>query len=801
MPGVHSGRLIDYGNGRLARATVEVDGTGCKHSGGIVDLGSGRLALAVQPVSLSSGVHPSGDIVDLTDDTLAIAAVPMDITTAHHSGVMVDLGSGKLATAVVTIGGTLATGQTAQQIVRLDTDGAMVGASASAPSTLDAALAYHYEGDSGVSSASLKRIPGTPAGVNGVPTLASNSTLQVTNQTCTWAGWFMVDNLTTTMTLISKNATGANEWDFFVSNTTGVLGIISIFAAAPNFHVTATGTGVTAKVPFFAAWGFDGSQQWIRLNGNARVNTAHNTTTHALSATAAALKFGVNDATTEPMTGAVGNVGYWRGKSLSDAELNSLYNSGAGVDYSALSGLGLTTNLVSYWRMKERDGSLTDSHGTNHITSTTRCQTINALGIVSVAATDGASVSQWNDQSANNRHLEAITASLNHAQDYRPMYNATGLNNLPTLRFHGREQTLRKAFTQAQPVHIFALVKLHNWNTNAVILDGNTEDVMALKGSSTPQIFGMTVSTAGPTLGIPIKRWTMVEAVFDGANSFIRVNGGSKISASTGTTTTGGLWLALDGGNDLASDYSKHPDIEYAEIFAANAVQTDAVSAGLRRYLTDKWGLGLEASAAPVWNPDKLFVMDGSSINAGFAAGVGRNISNYTLTTLGATWDFIDLTYGGKTQANCRAEFAARGSWAFNGSRSKNVWCTFTPGDQLIDAASQTAQQAWDSYALHLAELRAAGWKVVACTPTPFLSAIGGAGYEARVASFRTIALANADKYDALVDILSEPDIGVFVGGETPDTNSLWRDSDRVHWSFRGAEKLAALYATAIASV
>lgn len=672
------------------------------------------------------------------------------------------------------------------------------------PSELGAALAYHFKGDAGVTTASLKRIPGTPAGVNGVPMIASNSTLQVTNQSWTYAGWFMVDSLATTMTLISKNATGANEWDANISATTGVLGLITIFAAAPNFHVVATANAVTAGTPFFAAWGCDGTNQWVRLNAGTRATVAHNTTTHALSATAATLKFGVNDASTEPMTGAVGNVGYWRGRSLSDAELDSLRNSGAGVDYSSLAGLSLTTGLISYWRMKERDGSLADSHGTNHSTNLTRCQQINAAGIVSLAATDQVSVSQWNDQSANNRHLTSTASATNLYQDYRPLYNATGLNGLPTLRFHGKEQTLRRAFTLAQPVHHFILVKPHAWRAGAFIIDGNTENAMGLKGVTSAPTFGLNAGSTGPSANIPVKRWSIVEACFNGASSFIRVNGGTKVTVDAGSATTAGLWLALDGGNDLGSDYIKHIDVEFAELFTANAAQSDADSTLLRRYLTRKYGLGAEGSAAPAWAPDKLFVIDGSSINSGFASGTGRSPAATALATLGSTWDYLDITFGGKTLAQCRSEFAACSTYAYNAGRTKNVYCTLILGDRLTDAAGLTAQQAYDAYKLHLDELRAVGWKVVASTAGPVHSALVGAGYETKRLAFNVIVRANSADYDALCDVGADPDIGVAVGGEPPDTNSLWRDSDGgfpTHWSYLGSQKLGGLFATAIASV
>jgi hypothetical protein len=122
MTGRHSGSTVDYGDGRLARAVVEVDGTGATHSGYVVDLGNGKYALAVQAASLASGAHRSGSTVQMADGTLARATMPVEIGSAVHSGSIVDFGDGRLARAVVVVDSPAA-GQLALPVVRLDSDG------------------------------------------------------------------------------------------------------------------------------------------------------------------------------------------------------------------------------------------------------------------------------------------------------------------------------------------------------------------------------------------------------------------------------------------------------------------------------------------------------------------------------------------------------------------------------------------------------------------------------------------------------------------------------------------------------
>lgn len=662
------------------------------------------------------------------------------------------------------------------------------------PSALGTALAYHFRGDTGITSSVLCRIPGAPGGVNGTPVCVSNSTLQVTNNSFSFAGWFVVDTLGASRDLVTKWASGQEEFVAYVS-ATGQLVFLTAFVASPNFHAATTANTITAGVPFFASWGCNGTQQWARLNNGTRANTAHNTTTHAQVATASPFRIGVDSVNSSPLTGAAGNLGYWRGRNLTDTELNTLYNSGAGRDYSELAGLSLTTSLISYWRMKERTGTRSDSHGTNHLAGTNRCQVIDAGTIVPVTPSDGDGVSQWNDQSSNARHLTALAPSKH---DYRLVYNATGLNGLGTVRAYAT-QTARRAFTLPQPTHHFMVVKPHAWGSGAFLLDGNTENAMALKGIASAPNYGLNAGATGPAAEIPIKRWSIVELCFNGADSFIRVNGGTKHVGNAGTAAAAGLFLGVDGGSDVVSEYAKHGDVEFAEIICASAVQTEANAAKLRRYLTNKWGLGENARNAPAWNPANLFVVDGHSLAVGYASGQGTAWRHYLQATLGSTWDHLLNGYNGKNTTEARADYT-RASWAYDASRTKNVWCAIVPIDLLADGSGNTAQQAWDAYKLHLDELRVVGWEVIAATTPPYPSAGAGAGYEARRASFRTIALADTTAYDALVDIAGNANLGTAVGGEPP-TDSLYHDSDGVHHSYRGSIEMASLYATAIASL
>ena len=86
----------------------------------------------------------------------------------------------------------------------------------------------------------------------------------------------------------------------------------------------------------------------------------------------AVLTLGAQTTTTNFLTGRLDGVGIWVGRTLSQSDVSSLYNSGVGRKYAGLPA-GLLTNLVSYYDLDEfSDGSgavqRNDSHGSNHLT-------------------------------------------------------------------------------------------------------------------------------------------------------------------------------------------------------------------------------------------------------------------------------------------------------------------------------------------------------------------------------------------------------------------------------------------------
>jgi hypothetical protein len=88
------------------------------------------------------------------------------------------------------------------------------------------------------------------------------------------------------------------------------------------------------------------------------------------------------------------NAAVWN-RTLSDAEITSLYNSGTPRPYANLT-TAEKVDMVSFWNLNEPRGTRYDSHGTNHLTDN---NTVGAAhGPVEIQAGEYAGVTKWQNQ-------------------------------------------------------------------------------------------------------------------------------------------------------------------------------------------------------------------------------------------------------------------------------------------------------------------------------------------------------------------------------------------------------------------
>jgi hypothetical protein len=131
--------------------------------------------------------------------------------------------------------------------------------------------------------------------------------------------------------IVAKYNTSNVEWGVLFNNTTKV----------PYLTVSANGTaetqvnGATAfpdtSTWLFIAAGWDGTDIKISVNGGAFATVSWTSTIFSGTASFTVLKrLGAN-----AFAGAVDEVAFWKGRSLTLAEVQSIYNSGSGLAYSS----------------------------------------------------------------------------------------------------------------------------------------------------------------------------------------------------------------------------------------------------------------------------------------------------------------------------------------------------------------------------------------------------------------------------------------------------------------------------------
>jgi hypothetical protein len=180
------------------------------------------------------------------------------------------------------------------------------------------------------------------------------------SQSFSFAGWVYLDSKGAERAIFSKFSTAggqrsyvltyddtADRFRFYGSNGGGTA------TNAQDTHLGSPATGTW----YFIACGFDSpnNQVWISANAAAKDTTSIGTVTN-FGGTADFYFSTYNAGTTSPHDGRVDNWGAWFGKVLSASEITTLYNSGGGVQYTALTGTSLS-GATAFWQFDGPDAS------------------------------------------------------------------------------------------------------------------------------------------------------------------------------------------------------------------------------------------------------------------------------------------------------------------------------------------------------------------------------------------------------------------------------------------------------------
>ena len=170
--------------------------------------------------------------------------------------------------------------------------------------------------------------------------------------------------------------------------------------------VTATGTWYL--ITWTISYVLQAGSIAVQVNGGSGGVGSHTDSLVRTPAVGQVFRIGSGQVVGTYWNGRVDEVGFWT-KELSAAELTTLYNGGAGLEYPDLSG-SLLTSLSSYYRLRE-DGATARADSVGALTLTAVNSPVRTTGIPISVPHDGDAVNAWNYLSGNARHLSQATSS------------------------------------------------------------------------------------------------------------------------------------------------------------------------------------------------------------------------------------------------------------------------------------------------------------------------------------------------------------------------------------------------------
>ena len=182
----------------------------------------------------------------------------------------------------------------------------------------------------------------------------------------------------------------------------------------------------------------------------------------------------------------------------------------------------------------------------------------------------GAGVSEWQDQTANNRHL------LQGTDTNRPA-ESSGI-----ITFDGVDNYLdvTGGFTLVQPTTVYILFKQITWSNNDRIFDGEVGPKILYQNATTPGI--KLYAGAGTTQNdnMTLGTYFAVASIFDGASSTIKVGATAESTGNAGTGDMGGFILGAQ-----ATGNANWSNIAVKEVLIYSVAHDDTVRQQVITYL------------------------------------------------------------------------------------------------------------------------------------------------------------------------------------------------------------------------
>lgn len=249
------------------------------------------------------------------------------------------------------------------------------------------------------------------------------------------------------------------------------------------------------------------------------------TATGGPNGTPASFIIGNRTGNVEPMQGNISRAGIWS-RALSQADLQSLYNSGSGKAYANLTTAD-KVGLISYWNLTEASGTRADSHGSNTLA-------------------DNNTVTSETSFNGAKRNVSANFVKVN--QESLSTQLEWSTTNIHVALWARSNQDIAGTSGSLITKHIGGVPEWRIWTGN---VDGTTDRVY-LAASSVGQNEDVNVDLGVASL--PFGQWRMVEMRRNGSTIGVAVNGGAFTDGSLNGVNTGDGVLRL-GAREFALDF------------------------------------------------------------------------------------------------------------------------------------------------------------------------------------------------------------------------------------------------------
>lgn len=192
-----------------------------------------------------------------------------------------------------------------------------------------------------------------------------------------------------------------------------------------------------------------------------------------------------------------------------------------------------------------------------------------------IGITVATGVSQWSDQSGNNRHLTQATGA-----------NQPALQGDNTILFDGVNDYLKtSSFTLVQPSTVYILGQQVAWTYGRYWFDGaglNGGGILQA-GNSGGNVANRLTYFAGsyPTgsVDLSLGTYSVVQVVFNGASSLIQLDAAAAVTGTTGANSLGGITLGAAGNNGV------NGNIRIKEVIVYSVAHDATQRAAVRAYL------------------------------------------------------------------------------------------------------------------------------------------------------------------------------------------------------------------------